>query len=277
MMGVSKPVTNLRDYISHNPPGVTFFLCLLTLAISFICFSSYSYTHTLPNPDIVKDWNHLLSSLSQFQLCMKANANSSELVSPVPSPLMEQGKDKETSVISTKTSSVTSLHLKVPLAVTASSTSGSLNGLSLHTTLDASQLHLGGNEIVHVTLEFLPGNSTHTCLTISAPTHLLPMSLLPPECPAFEKNVSPVYVEVSNQLPTASQTCYSLHSTNDPSLTVMLTQDEQNVAVHHLLEVSVCLLGVCSVLCLAASLKRSPARRYHWNELDLQNDPLIDP
>lgn len=43
------------------------------------------------------------------------------------------------------------------------------------------------------------------------------------------------------------------------------------MAVHHLLEVSVCLLGVCVVLCLAASLTRSLTRRHHWNGLDLQN------
>lgn len=54
MMGLWQPVTNLRDYVSQNPPGVTFFLCLLALAISFICLSSYSYTHTLPNPDTGK-------------------------------------------------------------------------------------------------------------------------------------------------------------------------------------------------------------------------------
>lgn len=53
-MGFWQPLTNLRDYVSQNPPGTTFFLCLLTLAISFICLSSYSYTHTLPNPDITK-------------------------------------------------------------------------------------------------------------------------------------------------------------------------------------------------------------------------------
>lgn len=47
---------------------------------------------------------------------------------------------------------------------------------------------------------------------------------LPPECPASEKNVSPIHVEASNQPPAAPQTCYSLHSKNDPALTVMLTQ-----------------------------------------------------
>ncbi|XP_044052779.1 transmembrane protein 248 [Siniperca chuatsi] len=272
MMGLWQPVTNLKDYVSQNPPGVTFFLCLLSLAISFICLSSYSYTYPLPNPDIAKDWNHLLSSLSQFQLCVKASASSSELVSPVPSPLM----DKDTLVNSTKTPSVTNLRLKVPLAVTTNSNGGSLKDLGLHTALRASQLNLGGNEIVNVTLEFLSGNDTYTCLIISAPTHLLPMSLLPPECPASDKNISPIHVETSNQLPTASQTCYSLQSKNDPTLTVMLTQEEESVAARHLLEVSVCLLGVCLILCLAACMTRSLIRRTYWNGLDLQNEPLID-
>lgn len=54
MMGFWQPVTNLRDYVSQNPPVVTFFLCLLTLAVSFMCLSSYSYTHQLPNPDTTK-------------------------------------------------------------------------------------------------------------------------------------------------------------------------------------------------------------------------------
>lgn len=276
-MGVWQPVTNLKDYVSQNPPGATFFLCLLTLAVSFICLSSYSHTHTLPNPDIVKDWNHLLSSLSQLRLCVKANASSSELVSSVSSPLTEQEEDRKTSVNSTKShSSVTRLHLKVPLAVTPSSQSGSLKDLGLHITLNASQLHLGGKELVNLTLEFLTGNITHTCLTISAPTHLLPISLLPPECPASEKRISSIHVEESKQLPAASQTCYSLHSKNDPALTVMLTPEEQSVAVRHVLEVSVCILGVCLLLCLAASLRNSLTRRHHWNGLDLQNEPLID-
>ncbi|XP_070690193.1 transmembrane protein 248 [Pempheris klunzingeri] len=272
MMGFWQPVSNVRDYVSQNPPGVTFFLCLLTLALSFIYLSSYSYTHTLPNPDTAKDWNHFLSSLSQLQLCVGANASSSELVSPFPSPLI----DRDTSINSTKTPSVTNLRLKVPLAVTTNSDGGSLKDLSVHTVLRASQLHLGGNETVNITLEVLSGNDTYTCLTISAPTHLLPMSLLPPQCPASENKISPIHAEANKQLPTESQTCYSLHSKNDPTLTVMLTQEEQTVAVRHLLEVSVCLLGVCLILCLAASLTHSLTRRHHWNGLDLQNEPLID-
>lgn len=54
MMGSWHPVTNLKEYVSQNPPVVTFFLCLLTLAMSFISLSSYSSTHIVPNPDTTK-------------------------------------------------------------------------------------------------------------------------------------------------------------------------------------------------------------------------------
>ncbi|KAM7019060.1 transmembrane protein 248 [Tautogolabrus adspersus] len=270
-MGFWQPLTNLRDYVSQNPPVVTFVLCLLTLAVTFVCLSSYSYNHAVPNPDTTKDWNHLLSSLSQFKLCVNANASSPELVSPTTSPLIK----RDISVHPTNTPSVT-LHLRVPLVVLPNSNSDSLKDLALHTALNSSQLRLGGNDSVNMTLEIVSGNDTYTCLTISAPTHLLPMSLLPSECPASEKNISPIHVEATKQLHTVSQTCYSLRAKNDPSLIVMLTQEERSVAVRHLLEVSVCLLGVCGILCLAASMTHSLVRRHYWNGLDLQNEPLID-
>ncbi|XP_076006971.1 transmembrane protein 248 [Genypterus blacodes] len=278
-MGFWQPVTNLRDYVSQNPPGTTFFLCLLTLAVSFICLSSYSYTHTLPNPDIAKDWNQLLSSLSRFHLCQKANMSTDELLSPVPAALMEEEMDTGSSLHSTKSLLLDShLLLKVPLTVTTSSSRDSLKSFGLHTTLISSQLGLGGNDSVTMTLHFLTGNVTYTCLTISAPTHLLPQSIQPPECPASDENISPVHVEVSEQQSSGSHACYSLHAQHDPTLTVMLTQEEQYVAVRHLLEVSVCLLGVCLMLFVTISLTPSLMRRPHDEGLTLQSEtePLND-
>ncbi|XP_041856630.1 transmembrane protein 248 [Melanotaenia boesemani] len=277
MMGFWQPVSNLREYVSHNPPGATFFLCLLSLAISFICLNIYSSTHILPNPDVEKDWNHLFSSLSQFQLCVKENASSFAEVSSNSPLLMEQGKDQMTSVNSTKSStSITVLHLRVPLTVTTSSPNGLLKDVGLFTTLKASQLYLEDKDHFNLTLEIVPGNSSHTCLSIRAATHLLPMNLLPPECPASGRNISTIHVEARNQQPSASQTCYSLHSKNDPELTVMLTPEEQSVAAQHVLEVSMCLLVVCLMLCLAASRPHSLTQHHPWKELDLQNEPLID-
>lgn len=59
IMDVWQTMMTLRDGVYSNPPKTTFFLCLLILALSFLCLSSYSYTHTLPNPDIKKVWTTL--------------------------------------------------------------------------------------------------------------------------------------------------------------------------------------------------------------------------
>ena len=53
-MGFWQPVSTLKDFITQNPPVVTFFICLLSLALSFIGFSLYGQTHTLANPDIAQ-------------------------------------------------------------------------------------------------------------------------------------------------------------------------------------------------------------------------------
>ncbi|XP_038145927.1 transmembrane protein 248 [Cyprinodon tularosa] len=268
--------SSLKEYASHNPPVATFFLCLLTLAFSFIVISSYSYSHTLPNPDIAKDWNILLSSLSQFHLCEKENMGSPFHISFKPPLQTKEENDLKTSLnITQHPSSVTVLHLRVPLTVIPSS-SATLEDISLFTTFTASQLNLGDKELVNLTLEIISEDNKHVCLTISAPTNILPMILLPPRCSSLETNISGIPVEVTNELPAVSKTCYSLHFKKDPALTVMLTLEEQSVAVQHLVEVSVCLVGVCLFLCLAASLKNNVAHREYLQAPDSQNEPLIE-
>ncbi|XP_016530359.1 transmembrane protein 248 isoform X1 [Poecilia formosa] len=268
--------SNLREYVSHNPPGTTFFLCLLTLAFSFIVLSSYSYSHSLPNPDIEQDWNTLLLSFSTFHLCEKENASSPAHTSPIAPLQTIQEKDKKISINATRSSSVKDLHLHVPLAVISSSPSGTLKDIVLFTTLTAKQLKLGDKELVSLALRILPEDSEHICLTIRAPTHILPITPVPPSCYVSESNISRVPVEVTNQLPASSQTCYSMHFRKDPSLTVMLTMEEQGVAVKHLVEVSVCLLGVCLILCIAASLKTSVPHRDYLAGQNSQSEPLIE-
>ncbi|XP_028314165.1 transmembrane protein 248 [Gouania willdenowi] len=272
-MGFWNPVANLREYIFNNPPGTTFFLCMLTLAITFISLSSYSRIHALPNPDTAKDWNHLLFALAQFKLCERVNVNTSELTSSSPSPLMELDKNNKAELNSTTTPFITYLRLEVPLVVSTSSSSDSLTDITLHTTLKASQLNMGGEDIVDVTLEFRSGNNTHTCLSLSAPANLMPVSVPPPQCHATNENDKSVHVEVSETLPTASNQCYSLKSEEDPTLRV---DANKGVAVHHLVEFSVCLFVVCFLFCFAASLPCTMKRRHYWSGLDSQNEPLIN-
>lgn len=261
-MGCWHPLSNLKEYISHNPPVATFFLCLLTLAVSFISLSSYSSTYTVPNPDTTKDWNHLLSSLSHFHLCANADSNSSEFDSKSHFLHTNRLASNEST-----NSSVTNLRVRVPLDVTASSVSGSLKGLGLQTTLKAKQLHLGDDQVIQLTVELISGSENiQTCLSISAPKHLLPMNVSPPECPLSKENITYIFVEADKKEPDASQTCYILSSRNDPSLAIMLTQEERSLAARHMLEFSMGLLGLCFALCLVASLSNSLLRHKNWNE-----------
>ncbi|XP_010894660.1 transmembrane protein 248 [Esox lucius] len=278
-MGSWHPIANLKEYVYEHPPGVIFFLCVLTLALTFLSFGSYTHTHRLPNPDTPQDWNHFLSSLAHLQLCAKANGVGVEMVSSTTFGQEELGGTAYNSTQSPP--SITHLSLSVPLAVMHSSDSQSMSNVHLRAMLLASQLGLTGNETVNVTLMFssqpVEGN-LHTCLTISAPTHILPLTLRPPVCSASEGTSYPVKAvatDTSSLKPPMSESCYILQYTPDSTLTAMLTQKELGLAGRHLIQVSICLLGVCVLLFLSASLTHTHTRRDH-NGLDHQTEPLMD-
>ncbi|XP_046904291.1 transmembrane protein 248 [Hypomesus transpacificus] len=276
-MGSWNPVSNLRNYASQHPPAVTFFLCLLILALSFISISSYAHTQTLPNPD-TKDWNNFLSSIALHQLCEVTNGTTDEQVSSPPIGQKTGGNSLESP--SQTPPPVTQYSLLVPLALVHKPDGQTPKVVELHTSLSASQLGLTGDETVIVALQVFPlptGENTFTCLTVSAAAHTLPPAPLPPQCPTNEKMSPPVQVvtvETGSRSPTASRLCYSLKSTHDPTLTAVLTQEQQDIAVQHLVEVSVVLLGMCVLLCLSASFTHP--HRHQGNGLGLQMEPLID-
>lgn len=260
MMVFWQPITNLREYVTSKPPGVTFFFCLLVLALSFICLSVYSSTHILPNPDVVKDWNHLLTSIAQHHLCEKNKS-----FTPIVPKLLNKEQNTTMKIY------VALMHVQVPLILAPKSTDIS-QSISLRTSFTSSQLQLEGNETYIVTIDFI-ANDSNSCLTIRAPSHLL-SSPVPPGCPHTANDKEAVYTEARKVMAPA-QKCYSLRSIYDPTLQVMLTKEDQLVAVRHLVEVAVVLLGVCLILCLSASLTHSPTQRHRWTEQDLHQEPLI--
>lgn len=256
-----QPISNLREYVTNRPPGVTFFFCLLALALSFIYLSVYSSTHTLPNLDVVKDWNHLLTSIAQHHLCEKNDT----LLPIVPTFPNKEQKAMEISVAV--------LHVQVPL-ILASKSKDMSQSISLHTSFTSSQLQLEGNETFIMTIDFT-ANDSNSCLTITAPSHLLSLSPVPPACLQTANDKEAVYTE-ARRVMTPAQRCYSLISIYDPTLQVMLTKEDQLVAVRHLVEVTVVLLGVCLMLCLSVSLTHSPTQRHRRTEQDLHQEPLLD-
>ncbi|KAJ8005678.1 hypothetical protein DPEC_G00120420 [Dallia pectoralis] len=246
-------------------------ICCFT-SDGFLAIGSYTHTHRLPNPDTLQDWNHFMSSLAHLQLCEKSNPEVDSLTS---FGLVEVGGTAQS------LSSITHLSLSVSLAVTHSSDSQSLSNIQLRATLLASQLGLTGNEMVNVTLmsssQPVEGNF-HTCVTVSAPTHVLPLTRRPAVCATSEGTSYPVTAvgtDTSSQKTPGSQSCYILQYTPDPTLTAMLTQKEMALASRHLIQMSICLLGVFVLLLFSASLTHSQTRSYH-TALDHQKEPLME-
>ncbi|MBN3321234.1 MORC2 protein, partial [Atractosteus spatula] len=68
-----QPFGNLRRCTEDQPPVVIFFLCLLSLAVTFIGFGAYARSHEVKNPDIVQDWNQVLGSLAKLRFCVLEN------------------------------------------------------------------------------------------------------------------------------------------------------------------------------------------------------------
>lgn len=272
MMVFWQPITNLREYVTSRPPGVTFFFCLLALALSFICLSVYSYTHTLPNPDVVKDWNNLLASIAQYHLCEKSNSSFKPIV---PTLSNKEQKTQEEGLLysTTMDSSVAFLHVQVPLILAPKSNDVS-QSILLHASFTSSQLQLEGNETYIVAID-LRANNSNSCLTIRASSHLMAINPVPRACRQTSNSKKTIYTEARKVMAPA-QKCYRLQSSYDPTLQLMLTKEDQLLAVWHLGEVAVVLLGICLILCLSVSLTHSPTQRQRWTEQDPHQEPLID-
>ncbi|CAL9708317.1 unnamed protein product [Knipowitschia caucasica] len=260
MMVMWQPKTNLRDYVANKPPGVTFFLCLLILVISFTFLSFYSSNHTLPNPDVVQDWNRLLSTIAEYHLCETNITGFTQLVTPKKDQKEETFSDNSLALI----------NVQVPL-VLSSNPKGQTSSICLHTSFSASQLHLEGNKTFSLTLDF-SANENSACLTVKWP-YVLSVSPMPPACPENVVHKKVVYTKAKKVI-ASTQKCHRLQAIYDPTLQVMLTKEDQIAASRHLLEVAVVLLGVCLILFLFGSLTHSI--NLHWEQQHLRHDLTTD-
>lgn len=232
MMNVWQPMINLRDSVYSNPPKATFFLCLLILALSFICLSAYTYTHTLPNPDKTKVWTPLralyfyrilkgskfffsqvifsrINNMLDFcrtGIVFSHPYHSSSCVWKRPRVLLSLlhrpprlwQMDTMQTILQPLLSLLCisrSLWLWLPTWTTAHSKaldcklrwelSNSILEVRfrwiilLCVTKNSNMQFIcpSGIEVVNLTLQFSCGVDGYTCLTISAPVHILPMDM----------------------------------------------------------------------------------------------------
>ncbi|KAJ8285603.1 hypothetical protein GJAV_G00028740 [Gymnothorax javanicus] len=263
--------------------------------VAVSCFGLYCKVHSVRNPDITQDWNQILASIAGLKFCMLSNetdAPSLPMEDVTASP--QYAKQKTTVGMSLNFSTASSnLSLLVPLTLAVSSQGQS--PAYLHAKLQGWELGLKGStgkESLNLTLLFysqpkadpttngtsVETGSTFTCLRVTAPTYILPQTKRPPECPVINERNSPMNAITTTwkkQKFLDPSECYSLKFTSDPSLTVMLSQEERALAGYHLIITSASLLFVCGVLCIHSCLPSPKSQGCQDNGRDLK-EPLIE-
>ncbi|KAG8535993.1 hypothetical protein GDO81_027341 [Engystomops pustulosus] len=66
----------LRLCVRHHPPLVTFWLCLLMLAATFLFYAFYIRAFPVNDADYTKDFDTVLQTLSASKLCPRWNATA---------------------------------------------------------------------------------------------------------------------------------------------------------------------------------------------------------
>ncbi|XP_008115339.2 insulin-like growth factor-binding protein 3 receptor isoform X2 [Anolis carolinensis] len=222
---------SLRVCLERHPPLVTFFFCLLSLAVAFIGFAAYIQSHEVQNPDVKEDWNSLLQSLAQLMFCVP---NKTQDASPPPT-----------------TTTIAESHITISIMVGFSfdlhNGTDPPNGTHLSLTVSGTELGLKGpdaQEAIHVLAVIMNSISRESCLSIIAPLSLFPKTRQPLTCVIDER-------DMHLQEPGI---CYQSHYQTNPALSSMLDQADRALCSQRLLLTGAFLLCLCAMLCCAAGL-----------------------
>lgn len=234
-MVICSLLASLRICLERHPPLVSFFFCLLSLAIAFVGFAVYIQSHDVQNPDVKEDWNSLLKSLAQLMFC-------------IPNKTQENAS---TSYPSTTTAESPTVSVLVGLTFDFQNGTDPPNGTQVSLTVSGTDLGLKGphaQELIH----FLAAITTsqESCLSIVAPSSLLPKTRQPPKCVIGEPDM---HLEEPG-------ICYQSHYQANPALTSMLNQEDRALCSQRLLLTSAFLLCLCVMLCCSAGLCYPPPR-----------------
>ncbi|KAG9464900.1 hypothetical protein GDO78_019231 [Eleutherodactylus coqui] len=240
--------TGLRLCVRQQPPLVTFFLCLVTLAATFLCFGLYIRTYPVKDADFTKDFDTVLQTLSAGQICPQRNVTG-----PLTSPESGQGSSARSAPDHEDPA-----HVSVLASVTLSPWPSSVNHSGLQIRAKASQLGMKGPAtdsplLITVVSSWWSAQCNDSdaecsgkyCVIVTGPQSLLPQSWSSFQCSAanpIRRQLRPELYVVEEETGTP-QNCYSLQYRGDPGLKAVISQEDCAVASAHLLAAMlVCLL-----------------------------------
>ncbi|XP_026567684.1 insulin-like growth factor-binding protein 3 receptor isoform X2 [Pseudonaja textilis] len=228
-MVICSLLASLRICLERHPPLVSFFFCLLSLALAFVGFAVYIQSHDIHNPDVKEDWDSLLKSLAHLMFCItnKTQENVISLPSTAEPP--------------------TTVSIMVGLTFDLPNGTDLPNDTHLGLTISGTKLGFRGPDAqksIHILAVITNSLSRENCLRIIAPSSLLPKTRKPPKCVIRKQSMT-------LEMPGI---CYQSRYQANPALSSMLDQADRTLCSQRLLMTSAFLLCLCAMLCCAAGL-----------------------
>ncbi|XP_039186368.1 insulin-like growth factor-binding protein 3 receptor isoform X2 [Crotalus tigris] len=228
-MVICSLLASLRICLERHPPLVSFFFCLLSLAVAFVGFALYIQSHDIHNPDVKEDWDSLLKSLAHLMFCITNKIQGNVTSSPsTAEPL-------------------TTISIMVGLTFDLHNGTDLPNDAHLGLTISGTKLGLRGPDAqksIHLLAVITNSLSRENCLRITAPSSLLPKTRKPPKCVIGEQSMTLAMPGI----------CYQSRYQTNPALSSMLNQADRALCSQRLFMTSAFLLCLCAMLCCATGL-----------------------
>ncbi|XP_075035025.1 insulin-like growth factor-binding protein 3 receptor isoform X2 [Mixophyes fleayi] len=263
-----RPCQGIRSSVLRHPPVATFFLCLVTLSVTFLSYGAYIQTHSVK--DFTQDWDSFLRTLSLKKICPQGNMTSS-------SPDLTVGPSKVPAV---HTEGLGSVSVLAGIMLSPWQLAVNHTGLRIYTT--GGQLGMRGlSADAHLTVTVTSGRwsvqcnnsdtecSVRYCVTVTGPSSLLPRTRSSPSCPesiSSDQLLLDLYVVKDG--PDTSSKCYHLVYNGDTVLENMVPQ-ERTLIFHRLMLTSISLLTLGVFLCLVSAFCNQPPRMDKWTHVAL--------
>ncbi|XP_075035026.1 insulin-like growth factor-binding protein 3 receptor isoform X3 [Mixophyes fleayi] len=264
-----RPCQGIRSSVLRHPPVATFFLCLVTLSVTFLSYGAYIQTHSVK--DFTQDWDSFLRTLSLKKICPQGNMTSS-------SPDLTVGPSKVPAV---HTEGLGSVSVLAGIMLSPWQLAVNHTGLRIYTT--GGQLGMRGlSADAHLTVTVTSGRwsvqcnnsdtecSVRYCVTVTGPSSLLPRTRSSPSCPesiSSDQLLLDLYVVKDG--PDTSSKCYHLVYNGDTVLENMVPQKERTLIFHRLMLTSISLLTLGVFLCLVSAFCNQPPRMDKWTHVAL--------
>ncbi|KAM4025371.1 insulin-like growth factor-binding protein 3 receptor isoform 1-T3 [Anomaloglossus baeobatrachus] len=244
----------LRLCVRHHPPLVTFLLCLVTLAITFLCFGIYLRSYPVKDADFTQDFDTILQALSASPICPQRNVTGRPS-SPASAP--EDGERDSVSVLAGVT-------LTPPV---------NYSGLRIQATAEQLRMKGPGTDsplLITVTPSWWSAQCNDSdaecsgkfCVTVTGPPSVLPQKWSPLQCSAVTPSghrLPPELYVVETETHVPSE-CYSLKYRGDPGLKAMMSKEDCAVVSGRLLSAMLICFLLALLLMVVGACWSSPLK-----------------